>query len=81
VGRERAAFNANPDTGRMGFRHEWEPPDERPLVIYPYPFWKDEDERERYERAAKHCPVWQYGHMALDQYLEAIVEVAEGATS
>ena len=38
--RHSEPFNANPDTGRMGFRYEWEPVDSRPLVIYPYPFWE-----------------------------------------
>ncbi len=45
------AFNANPDTGRKGYRMEWEVPDERPEIVYPYPFWGDEEDRESYERA------------------------------
>ncbi len=47
------AFNQQRDTGRMGFRHDWEPVDERPLLIYPYPFWADESERLTYEDAVE----------------------------
>jgi hypothetical protein len=46
------AFNANPDTGRRGYRMEWEAQDERPLVIQTEPFWADETERMTYEDAA-----------------------------
>lgn len=45
------AFNANPDTGRRGFRYEWETPDDRPLVVYLDPLWQDETERMTYEDA------------------------------
>jgi len=78
--RQRPAFNANPDTGKLGYRNpEFDyMPDERPVLVYPYQFWKDEDERQRYELAAKHCPVSAYGNLTLDQYLSAIVEVATG---
>lgn len=76
--RQRQPFNANPDTGRMAFRHEWEQPDERPCVVYPHPFWKDEAERLRYERAVKLAPPSQYPHMKLDEYLAEIVKLAEG---
>lgn len=78
MGREPA--NSKPDTGRMGFRNpEVDPyPDERPTIYWPHPFWKDEDERERYERAVRSCPVSQYGHLTLADYLAAVVEVAEG---
>ena len=47
------AFNANPDTGRRGYRMEWETPDERPLVVYNEPFWADETERMTYEAACE----------------------------
>lgn len=78
--RKREPFNSNPDTGKLGYRNpEFEPyPDERPVLLDRYPFWKDEEERERYERAAKLCPVSASGSLTLDQYLAAIVEVAEG---
>ena len=48
---ESQFFNQN-DTGRMGYRMEWEAPDERPLVVYTEPFWTDETERMTYEDAA-----------------------------
>lgn len=78
--RQRPAFNSNPDTGRLAYRNpEFEPyPDDRPVMVWPHPFWKDEEERLRYERAAQHMPVSQCGKMTLDQYLAAIVEVANG---
>lgn len=40
-----------PDTGRNGFRYEWDPGDERPLVIYTVPFWRDRLEQATYEAA------------------------------
>jgi hypothetical protein len=43
-------FNQN-DTGRMAYRHEWEAPDDRPLLIQTEPFWADESERLTYEDA------------------------------
>jgi len=49
-------FNQRSDTGRLGFRYEWEQPDERPLVIYPEPFWADETERMTYEDAVEANP-------------------------
>ena len=78
--RQRQPFNANPDTGKLGYRNpEFEPyPDERPVIYWPHSFWKDEEERERYERSAKLCPVSASGSLTLDQYLAAIVELAEG---
>jgi len=47
---ETQPFNQN-DTGRMAYRHEWEPPDERPLLIQTEAFWADESERMTYEDA------------------------------
>ena len=53
MGRDRPQpFNQN-DTGRMGYRMEWEAPDERPLVVYLEPFWADDTERMTYEDAAE----------------------------
>jgi hypothetical protein len=46
------AFNQN-DTGRMAFRHEWEAPDERPLLVYTDQLWEDETERMTYEDATE----------------------------
>ena len=46
-------FNADPNTGRMGYRQEWEPVDERPLLYSPHPFWTDETERLTYESACE----------------------------
>lgn len=76
----RQPFNANPDTGRIAYRNpEFDYiPDERPVIYHPYPFWKDEEERLRYERAVKMAPPSQYGNLTLDEYLGEIVKLAEG---
>lgn len=71
------------DTGRMGFLGPDErpdgPEDMRSRIVYRHPFWKDEDERLRYERAAKMLPVSAYApEVNALQHMEAIVEVAEG---
>lgn len=73
-------FNANPDTGRMGFRDpEKDPyPDERPTLVYRYPFWQDMEEELRYEKAVAACPVKEYGHLRFDEYLAEVVKLAEG---
>jgi hypothetical protein len=52
-GSDGEAFNSNPDTGRRGYRMEWEAPDDRPLVVYHEPFWADDTERMTYEAAAE----------------------------
>ena len=49
-------FNQN-DTGRRGYRMEWEAPDERPLVVYSESFWVDETERMTYEDAVAANPI------------------------
>lgn len=49
-------FNANPDSGRMGFRYEWEPRDERPCIVYTEPFWRDRLEQATYEAAVAGNP-------------------------
>ena len=36
------------------------------------------DEQERYERSVKSCPVAEYGHLKLDEYLAEVVTLAEG---
>lgn len=68
------------DTGRLAVRNpEVEPyPDERPTLYWPHKFWKDEEEHERYERAAKLCPVSASGSLTLDEYLGEVVKLAEG---
>ena len=54
MGRSQAQpFNAEPNTGRMGYRQEWEAADERPLLYSPHPFWTDETERLTYEDACE----------------------------
>ena len=50
-------FNQERDTGRKGYRHEWEQTDERPLIIYPYPFYSDDTERMAYEAAVEGNPI------------------------
>jgi hypothetical protein len=40
----------------MGFRYEWEPTDERPMIVYPEPFWKDRMEQATYEAAVAGNP-------------------------
>jgi hypothetical protein len=49
-------FNANPDTGRMGFRYEWEPVDGRPCIVYTEPFWRDRFEEATYAAAVAGNP-------------------------
>lgn len=63
---------------RNCFRDPDEPVDEQPVIVYRDPFWKDEDERLRYERAVKAAPPSQYGKMQLHEYLAEIVKLAEG---
>lgn len=73
--RGKPAFNSNPDTGRMGFRYEWEATDERPLVICPYPFWADETERMTYEAAVEANQRREdEGPMAYAARISAVVE-------
>jgi len=57
LGRNRPEpFNTNPDTGRMGYRTEFDRPDERPLVLNSE-FWVDETERMTYEAAVETNPI------------------------
>lgn len=37
----------------MGYRTEFDAPDERPLLYSPHPFWDDETERLTYEAACE----------------------------
>ena len=73
----RARFNEDPQSGRMGFRHEWEPTDERPLLIYTEAFWASPEEEARWTRAVRLCPLSEYGHLDLFQYLAEVGKVAE----
>ena len=41
----------------MGFRYEWEPRDERPMVVYSEPFWRDRMEQATYEAAVAGNPI------------------------
>lgn len=59
-------------------REASDPIDDRPLRYEKNPFWKDEGERQRYERAAHLCPVSASGNLTLDQYLAEIAKLAEG---
>lgn len=52
---EDQPFNRQ-DSGRMAFRREGEPVDERPLLIDPHGFWRDETERLTYEDAVEANP-------------------------
>jgi hypothetical protein len=61
---------------RNCWREEHEPPDDRPLIVYRRPFWKDEEERRRWEKAAAACPVKESGSLKLDEYLAEVVKVA-----
>lgn len=76
--RRREPFNSNPNTGSMAVRYEWEQPDERPCIVYREPFWEDEAERLRYERAVKMCPLSQYRHLDMFDYLAEVAKVARG---
>jgi len=56
-------FNQRSDIGPNGYRTEHDPIDERPLLCW-RPFWRDDAEREAYERAAEGvAPLrWWVGH-------------------
>lgn len=52
--------NADPQTGRLGFRYEHEPPDFRPyVVVYPHAQFRDEGERLAWERAVSEIAPWK----------------------
>ena len=50
-------FNAEPDTGRLAYRTEYEPVDERPMLVMRFPFWEDDLERMTYEDAVEANPI------------------------
>lgn len=70
------AFNSQPNTGRMGFRSEWEPPDDRPLLVYAEPFWTDDTERMTYEAAAEEDRIRETD--SLLSYLERLSATVTG---
>lgn len=70
------SFNANPDTGRMGFRYDWEPPDDRPCIYYTRPFWESPQEEARWLRAVRACPLSEYKHLDVFDYLAEVGKVA-----
>ena len=65
------------DTGRLGFRYEWEPPDDRPCVVYYEPFWQPGEEA-LWTRAIRSCPLKDYGHLDVMDYLAEVGRVARG---
>jgi hypothetical protein len=64
------------DSGRLGFRYEWEPVDERPMVVYRQPFWSSPDEERLWLRAVRSCPLSQYGDLDFFDYLAEVGKVA-----
>lgn len=63
-----------------GFRRAEDATDERPLLIDPYPFWRDWEEERRYTRAIRVCPPSTYGHLDVFEYLSEVAKVATGQT-
>ncbi len=49
-------FNAQ-DSGRRAFRHDYESPDDRPVIVYLHPFWANESERLMYEDEVERNPI------------------------
>ena len=64
------------DTGRMGFRHEWEQVDERPLLIYTEPFWESSEEMAAWLGAVRACPLADCGAMDMFAYLAEVGRLA-----
>ena len=63
---------------RAGYRHEWEPTDERPLLLYPEPFYESAEEKAAWERAVQSCPLSEYGDLDAFAYLAEVAKVATG---
>jgi hypothetical protein len=59
----------------MAYRHEWEQPDERPMIVYRYSFWEP-GEDVIWERAVRACPLKQYGHLDVFAYLGEVAKLA-----
>lgn len=62
---------------RNGFRDDFERVDERPLLYFTRPFWEP-GEDVIWERAAKACPVREYGAMQVWEYLAEVAKLAIG---
>lgn len=63
---------------RNGYREEHEPTDDRPLLIYPEPFWESFGEMTAWVRAVQSCPLAEYGGMDAFAYLGEVGKVAAG---
>jgi len=63
---------------RNGFRQEWEPTDDRPLLVYSEPFWESSEEQAAWVRAVQSCPLAQYGSLDAFAYLAEVGKVATG---
>jgi len=61
---------------RNGFRGEHEPTDDRPLVIYPEPFWESSEEMGAWVRAVQSCPPSQSGDMDTFAYMAEVGRLA-----
>jgi hypothetical protein len=76
--RTEEPFNADPNTGRIGYRHDWEPMDERPTIYYTEPFWESPEEEAVWLRAVRSCPLSEYGSLDVFAYLAEVGQVAVG---
>jgi hypothetical protein len=63
---------------RNGFREEHEATDDRPLLVYPEPFWESHEEMAAWMRAVRACPLSAYGHLDLFAYLGEVAKFAVG---
>jgi hypothetical protein len=63
---------------RAGYREEHEETDERPLLVYPEPFWESAAEMTAWLRAVQMCPLGEYGGMDAFAYLAEVGKVAIG---
>lgn len=71
-------FNAQPNTGRLGYRTEFDAVDERPLIYYTEPFWESPEEEALWLRAVRSCPLSEYGKLDVFAYLAEVGQVAVG---
>lgn len=55
--RNEQPFNSDPNTGRMGYRTDFDSPDERPLLYIAHSFWLNESERLAYEDEVERNPI------------------------
>lgn len=63
---------------RNAYRHEHEQTDDRPLLIYPEPFWESSEEMAAWLRAVQACPLKEHGSLDAFVYLAEVGKVAEG---